>query len=275
MKETEVKDWQHFLKLATDFDVGSPLADAYVFRGQARADWNLVPSLVRCAQDEHLDSAQALKIEEAATAEFQAQAHLHLPSQTIYHRRDLIGWWGLMQHHNAPTRLLDWTTSPFVAAYFAIEQKSNHPGAVWYFHCHTLNEFMIKTYQGYEFPTTTEMMAQVLLDPKAKHILYLGKPRTQTDRMAAQQTSATLSTQILADHGQILAEAVKTQEAKKEIEVYGKLIIPKELKFEFLRRLRSMNITARALFPGVDGLGRSVAELVRLGAAHESAKKKK
>ncbi len=180
-----------------------------------------------------------------------------------------------MQHHNAPTRLLDWTASPLVAAYFATEGESDHAGAIWYFHCHTLDACMKKTYEGYELPTTTDKMAQVLLDPNAKPILYMASARTQTERMAAQQTRMTFSAQILADHGQIIAEAVKAEEAKKEIEIYGKLIIPKELKLEFLRKLRSMNITARALFPGVDGLGRSVAELVRLGSAYESAKEKK
>lgn len=274
MHEIEVKDWQQFLKLATHFDIESPLADAYIFRGQARADWPLIPSLVRCAQSARLDPVQALSIEAAATAEFQTQAHLHLPSQMIFDRKDLIAWWGLMQHYYAPTRLLDWTASPFVAAYFAIEREPDHPGAVWYFHCHTVDAYMRKTYEGYEFPKI-EKMAQVLLDSNAKDILYFGAARTQTDRMAAQQTKGTLSTQILADHGQIMAKAVATGEAKKEMEVYGKLIIPKTLKPEFLRRLRSMNITARALFPGVDGLGRSVAELVRLGTAYESAKKKK
>ena len=274
MHEIEVKDWQQFLKLATHFDIESPLADTYIFRGQARADWLLIPSLVRSAQSARLDPVQALSIEAAATAEFQTQAHLHLPSQMIFDRKDLIAWWGLMQHYYAPTRLLDWTASPFVAAYFAIEREPDHPGAVWYFHCHTVDAYMRKTYEGYEFPKR-EKMEQVLLDSNAKDILYFGAARTQTDRMAAQQTKGALSTQILADHGQIMAKAVATGEAKKEMEVYGKLIIPKTLKPEFLRRLRSMNITARALFPGVDGLGRSVAELVRLGTAYESAKKKK
>ena len=275
MNEIEVKDWNHFSRLVAHFEVGSPLGDAYVYRGQARADWALVPSLVRYAKSMGLDSTQALTIEEAAVAEFQTQAHLHLPTRMIFDRGDLIGWWGLMQHHNAPTRMLDWTASALVAAYFATDKESDHAGPIWYFHCHTLKACMGEAYEGYEFPTTTAKVAQVLFDPNAKPILYLGSARTQTDRMAAQQTRMTFSAQVLADHGQIIAEAVKAQEAKKELEIYGKIIIPKELKFEFLRRLRSMNITPRALFPGVDGLGRSVAELVRLGAAYESDKGKK
>ena len=45
---------------------------------------------------------------------------------------DLLGWLGLMRHYGAPTRLLDWTMSPFVACYFAYESLTDtHDGALW------------------------------------------------------------------------------------------------------------------------------------------------
>ena len=53
-----------------------------------------------------------------------------------------------------------------------------------------------------------------------------------------------------------------------------KIVIPHKIKPDFLAELRRMNITAAALFPGVDGLGRSIAELTSLDMQHAAAARK-
>ena len=115
-----VNDWDAFNTHASRFAVGMP-GMAYAFRGQASSSWNLDTSLVRTLH-KTVTIPKAIEIERRALLEFQSQAHLHLPTSLLPDRDDLGTWWSLMQHYGAPTRLLDWTGSAFVAAYFAVEK---------------------------------------------------------------------------------------------------------------------------------------------------------
>jgi FRG domain len=60
---------------------------------------------------------------------FKERARLHLGHAPDEH--DLLGWLAVMQHYGAPTRLQDWTQSPFVAAYFAYREQTGDDAALW------------------------------------------------------------------------------------------------------------------------------------------------
>jgi hypothetical protein len=64
--------------------------------------------------------------------EFMRRAHHYLPD--VPRDENCFEWLALMQHHGAPTRFLDWTYSPSVAAHFSLAHASRQPGAdlaVW------------------------------------------------------------------------------------------------------------------------------------------------
>jgi FRG domain len=84
----------------------------WVYRGQPQ-HWPLKPSVGRVA---HYKPETELQL-------FQEFRRLALPY--VKENRSLTEWdWlALAQHHGVPTRLLDWTTNPLVAFYFACEQS--------------------------------------------------------------------------------------------------------------------------------------------------------
>jgi hypothetical protein len=100
-------------------------------------------------------------------------------------------------------------------------------------------------------------------------IFFFAGLRRLTDRMESQQTEPALASRILADQATFIGEAIPEVDASKK---FVKLIIPKELKPEFLRHLRRLNITANALLPGMDGWGRSIRELALLETALRSSR---
>jgi len=239
------------------------LPDAsYYFRGQAKAKWHLRPSLVRYAKDARLDQDATEKLERAAEREFRKLGRTYLAGVWIPEILSQLDRWTLMQHYGAPTRLLDWTGSIFVAAYFAVEREPDYDGAVWVVHPGTVIA-LTGWLRGQRLKKKYPDHNTVLTKPGAPPGPYFYTPENQTDRMAAQQTAFSYSPQVLADHDTLIANASRGH----GIPALQKLIIPNGLKAEFLRQLRRMNVTARALFPGIDGLGRSVAELLRIRVA--------
>jgi hypothetical protein len=264
--EIIVESWQEFIQVAEQLNVGSIAQPEYVYRGQPRPEWSLMPTLPREAAEVGLNAAQTLEIESVALDLFKKQAHLWLDSNTWTATTQILEWWTLMQHHSAPTRMLDWTKSPYVAAYFATEQEFEEDGTIWIVHAPTIRDAMKRRHKV-DGLLPDEEMRRLLFAADAPPILWITERSTLTSRMVAQQGLFSFCAQVLADHAEVLRSVVEPDHDKH---VYSRITIPARLKREFLKRLTAVNITANVLFPGVDGLGRSIAEFVRVSAYAEA-----
>lgn len=232
----------------------------WYLRGQANATWQLRPSFLRIIGDDRPNAQAALEIEDLALSLFQSQAHLYLKPDLIDQNSwACIAWWSLMQHYSCPTRLLDWTRSPYVAAYFAVNQLCDRDGAIWLFAAPALEEVMLERCGAIQYDRPGEFSLTAVKHRAVYPVLGF----QHTERSAAQQGVFTVSTYILADHGVVIGEALADRPQHERL---TKIIIPACCKQDILSRLHTMNITAKTLFPGIDGVGRSVSEIVGLRA---------
>jgi hypothetical protein len=123
-------------RLRDEWIVGGNFFDPW-FRGQAKAKWPLSPSIFRY---------DLLTEEDELRGEFQRRGPQYMVEVPP---GDFWGWYFLMQHYGAPTRLLDWTDSALVALFFAL--NSDRPvvdnaedSAVWMLDPWWLNKSVLK-----------------------------------------------------------------------------------------------------------------------------------
>ena len=119
-----------------------------IFRGQANARWPLVSSLGRVASKLRQQKTDASlkrrdfipELEKRLVTAFE-DACLHIPSLPPLSFPDENERVAYAQHYSLPTRYLDWSTSPYVAAFFAFDGSATsvfnpkHKVAIWAFDC--------------------------------------------------------------------------------------------------------------------------------------------
>jgi hypothetical protein len=261
-------NWNTLVSIADKLDIGDGLQEIYFFRGQADADWSLKPSLHRSITNDGLkplpSSEELLRVEKVLTKKFQEVASNYLPSATLNTTKGLIDWWPLMRHYGVPTRLLDWTASFYVALYFAVARCPEKDGSIYLVHAHTLKESMRAIHMdAAELSNSLSMSDREFQRPDAPAVIYLFKRSVALlDRMVSQQGIFMINTNIRADFEEILAEEIP-KVADSSQETLRKIRINAAQKPSIMRRLRAMNINASSLFPGIEGIGGYLDELVR------------
>ena len=102
----------------------------WLFRGQRKAEWLLKSTLERAFERRGIPITRTDPIEEMILIDFKSAAHIF--SATVPRDEDTIAWLSLIAHHGGPTRLLDFTESFYIAAYFALDGASEDC-AIWAF----------------------------------------------------------------------------------------------------------------------------------------------
>jgi hypothetical protein len=173
--------------------------------------------------------------------------------------------WDIMllgQHHGLPTRLLDWTSSPLAALFFACENYDDHlkDGVVWCVRRLETNAFLDPSIKQ-----TLEQIGTSLFSLEALSLAYptlaefdqlpadsliFFEPPFVSPRIAAQYAFFSVMPGVRTR----LRSWLETHE-----DLCWKLIIPAGLKKELRERLMVMNISERTIYPDLEGTCRWIA----------------
>lgn len=209
-------------------------------RGQARAEWPLVPLVHRHYTHE---------MECALADGFRLKARTR--QRDLPAARDFVHWLPLMRHYGLPTRLLDWSESPLVAAFFAVAEASSADGAVW-----------VLDPMGLIDPTAD--VPGVLLLPGFEDDPLLDSAFLQ-DVASPDEVKAVLAEEV--DLRMTLQQSAFTIHGTKkpleEVDGIGdhlmKLVIPASAKGPLRAELAQLGVRRRSLFPDLANLALDLA----------------
>jgi len=255
MNGVRIKSWSHLQEELFFESYNSNIGryrSNYAFRGLDEVhDYTLKTSLMRLggSYDE---------LERHLLRNFRKYAH-----RDVVERDSIWYWLSVAQHHGLPTRLLDWTYSPFVAMHFATANSSkfNTDGIIWMVDFFKTHECLprnlkaeLKRVGGYGFDVET--LSTLFKDLGELDKLGGGaegdfaiffEPPSIDDRIVNQYAIfSVISNPKIAFHEWLNQHA----------NIFRKVIIPAELKWEIRDKLDHANITERVLFPGLDGLSK-------------------
>ncbi|WP_083900796.1 FRG domain-containing protein [Azospirillum sp. B4] len=224
----------------------------YAFRGLNDAKHTLSTSLMRMGNPYP-------KMEQNLLKQFQKYAHKHVVERdTEWH------WLSIAQHHGLPTRLLDWTYSPYVALHFATSSLNDFKcdGAIWmvnFVDTHSLLQAAerseLQNFGANIF--SMDMLVRTIpdintLDNKhssAYDAAIFFEPPTIDERIINQFAYFS----VLSNPNLTFDDWLQEPYAKDRVRSY-KITIPARLKWEIRDKLDQANINERILMPGLDGL---------------------
>jgi FRG domain len=227
-----------------------PGAQGYLFRGQGDAAWHVVPNLYRLTPNIHASSiAENYDLLEAQLIDRFFQEGLpYLPAISRSYSNDRA----LAQHFGAPTRLLDWSEDPLVAAFFAVEKWDLHTDAAI---------FMI-------LPEARFKPEDVKSFNSLQSIAF--RPPAIDRRIPAQRSVFTFHPHEPKDQPFIPLDqrpniGGQVSNPGNLVRGFAKIVIPQPLKRTLFDRLSQIGIDRRNLFPGLDGVGADTAARARTG----------
>jgi FRG domain len=266
------KPWER-LELKTVDDVFIKMAELqgkkWVSRGQAKYyGEQLLPPIDR-QEFSHLKREKKIALEQKSFYLYRSTIKYFSDGEkeTLYLNIPTLM---LMQHNGVPTRLLDWSMSPFVSLYFACrncyKKEDWQDGEIWAFDYHEYEicasrqwnlypETQKATEKGREFDNE---MPIIFANDEPKRLWFvLQFLGGEFSRLSAQHGLFSVVSKFGKDH------AAAIQELLEDNQFYKRYLIKKELKKDIRRKLlKNYGIWEGSLFPDSTGVADAIVKEV-------------
>ena len=219
---------------------------SFAYRGNWNKNYDLSTSITRIG-------GKYDQLEPHLLRNFKKYAHSNATSGN-----SIWNWLAVAQHHGLPTRLLDWTYSPYVALHFATTELIHYDedAAIWCVNFVKAKEYLPDAFkealqQEGANVFTAEVLETVctslkqLADFQQEPFMLFLEPPSLDARIIHQYALFSLMSDVKAEMSTWLL---------RHPELYFRVIIPAKLKWEVRDKLDQANITERVLFPGLSGL---------------------
>jgi hypothetical protein len=210
-----------------------------MFRGQAK-HWPLLPSIARLRR-QIAGYSNWRVFQEDLVERFAKYASPLIQPQP----RDSEEWLVHAQHHGVPTRLLDWTTNPLKALFWAVEaqRQQRADGTVWAFAPRYWRDDVLRPTVLADDELTPYFPKQVNPRTIAQEGCFVAFPLPENKKRIQPMVSG-------GDYAKSISELVK-------------LNVPASAKRGLRIELRVLGITHRSLFPDLDGVAQSINSELR------------
>ena len=246
----------------------------FLFRGESLTTYTLVPTLYRtrnCTPNKFVYLYP--NTERKILLEFMTEAAGYVDSLSV---DDFSRWVEFAQHFGVPTRLLDWTSNPLIALFFACIDNLNQDGRIYILHSRAYKELADKANRD-------EMEGKMIKDVVKGMILEQEKgfkypiiyaPYHLDKRMVAQASRFMVWGSILKPLDELITELEKEGKSQVWIKkqcgkgaiadvledamVLASVVVSGKYKKRLLHELDALGISYASIFPGLEGLGRSI-----------------
>jgi hypothetical protein len=267
----------------------------WLFRGQEKAEWSLKSSLERAFESRGIPITRTDPNEEVILINFKSAAHLF--SANVPKDEDTIAWLTLIRHHGGPTRLLDFTESFYVAAYFALD-GATEDCAIWAFNridlMSRVTDVIDRLCKQLKIDSSIsisrrldEILIRAIRGNVKKNLVITMGPSQRSERQFLQQGLAMIPFNLQEGYmGALLGSfdppgrmpdenhmrEVRFEELLRVLQnsKLVKIVMTKDCFLDARLDLEQMNINGATLFRGLDGLGKHLYDVLNLIERHQT-----